>query len=81
MGNALSKGRTYHDEENALDGRADEHEHTGAEDDGHCYLLQGLQAGFPKHWNWHEDEVWVGREIRSECHPDDGHRDGRLADV
>lgn len=75
------KSRAYHDEKDALDGGADENKHTSTKNNGYSNLFQQFETRLPKHWNWNEDEVWVGGEIRGESHPYDGHGDSGLANI
>lgn len=72
---------TYRDEKDALESGADENKHTGAQHDGRCDLLDELQARFPQHGNWDEDEVRIGDDVGDERHPDDGLGNSGLTDV
>jgi hypothetical protein len=73
--------RTYHNDKDSLEGCADENKDAGTEDKGRGDFLDQAQTGLPEQGEGDQDEIDIGREVRSKRGPDDGPRHGGLAEV
>lgn len=77
--NGLNSRQTYHENKDTLHDGTNKHKDTCSQNEGRSNFLNHLQAGSPQHGKGDSDEVYIGRDVCGERHPDDGPGDGSLA--